>query len=164
LLGWPVAIEGDTIVAGASGDDFDEVLGQGSAYVYEKPDGGWADMNETAKLVASDGSEGDRLGVGLAISGNRIAVGASGADSGDAVDQGAVYVFERPAAGWSGVRREYTKIIAGDGESLDGFGYSISAAGDLLLVGAPDVAASRGAAYMFDVPAARLVWLPLAMN
>ena len=157
-------MEGDTIVAGAFGDDFGEVLDQGSAYVFEKPDGGWADMSESAKLVASDGSEGDGLGVGLAISGNRIAVGASGADIGDAVDQGAVYVFERPAAGWSGVRREYTKQIASDGASLDKFGYSISASEDLLLVGAPDWGASRGAAYMFNVPAPRLVWLPLAIH
>jgi hypothetical protein len=61
--------EGDVNI----GDNID----QGSAYVFVKPAGGWANMTETAKLTASDGAANDFFGNSVAISGDTVVVGAS---------------------------------------------------------------------------------------
>ena len=58
-FGISVAISGDTVVVGAASDDIGANLNQGSAYVFVKPAGGWADMTQTAKLTASDGAAND---------------------------------------------------------------------------------------------------------
>ena len=44
FFGNSVSINGSTMVIGASGDDIGANSGQGSAYVFEKPDGGWVDI------------------------------------------------------------------------------------------------------------------------
>ena len=74
-FGGSVTISGDTVVIGAAYDD-DNGDGSGSAYLFEKPAGGWADMTETAKLTASDGADGDYFGRSVSISGNTVIVGA----------------------------------------------------------------------------------------
>ena len=55
LLGFSVAISGDTVVAGAVIADGVHI-NQGAAYVFVKPGSGWASGTETAKLTASDGA------------------------------------------------------------------------------------------------------------
>ena len=70
-FGISVAIDGDTAVVGAYGDD-DNGLSSGSAYVFVKPGSGWANMTETAKLTASDGAAGDFFGRSGAISGDIV--------------------------------------------------------------------------------------------
>ena len=58
-FGYSLAVDGDTVLVGAYGDD--TVLGElgsGSAYVFDKPSGGWADGYETAKLTPSDRQPG----------------------------------------------------------------------------------------------------------
>ncbi len=57
LFGTAVAVNADTIVAGALRDFLGNGL-LGSAYVFEKPAEGWVDMTETVKLTASDGAQG----------------------------------------------------------------------------------------------------------
>jgi hypothetical protein len=83
-FGFSVAIDGDTVVVGADHDDIGGNGGQGSAYVFERPPGGWANMNESAKLTASDGEGDDHFGVSVAIDGDTLVVGADGS----------AYVFE----------------------------------------------------------------------
>jgi hypothetical protein len=55
-----------------------------------------------AKLTASDGLNSYQPGMGWAVSvsGNTVAVGASGAQIGKIVGVGAVYVFVKPRTGW----------------------------------------------------------------
>jgi hypothetical protein len=67
-----VAINGKTIVAGASGDNFNS----GAAYVFVRPGGGWLDMTETAKLTASDATGDDLFGAFVSIHGDTVVVGA----------------------------------------------------------------------------------------
>ncbi len=91
-FGRSVAIDGDTIVVGASGDD----SGTGSAFVFIKPATGWANSSgtEVAKLTAYFGSGsdgGDRFGRSVAIDGGTIVVGAYGDDG----DTGSAYVFTK---------------------------------------------------------------------
>ncbi|MBN1183598.1 MAG: T9SS type A sorting domain-containing protein [Bacteroidales bacterium] len=93
-LGCAVGISGDVIVVGAK--NFTSMTHQGAAYVYVKPGGGWANMNQTAKLLSSDIANADEFGTSVAISGDTIAVGAPGDDS-----YGAIYVFVKPGGGWA---------------------------------------------------------------
>ncbi len=73
-LGGPVAIEGDTIVAGAPGDDVGANVNQGSVYTFART--GAPARNQTAKLTATDGAAGDRFGRSVAIDGDTIVAGA----------------------------------------------------------------------------------------
>lgn len=94
-FGRSVAVDGDTVVAGADGDDVGSNFEQGSAYVFVRPVGGWSRLvQENAKLDASDGAGNDRFGGSIAVNGDTMVVGAPGADV-----AGAVYVFVRPAGG-----------------------------------------------------------------
>ena len=100
-LAGAVAIDGDTIAAGATADSIGPNWYQGSVYVFTKPDGGWSSATELAKLTASDGTSGDALGGRLVIDGDTIAAGARDSDVGTNDSQGSVYVFTRPTGGWS---------------------------------------------------------------
>ena len=75
-FGSAVAISGSTIVVTATAT----TGWQGAAYVYTEPASGWTgSMTQTAKLTASDGAKGDGFGGSVAIDGNTVVVGASGA-------------------------------------------------------------------------------------
>ncbi|MGH3083070.1 MAG: FG-GAP repeat protein [Gaiellaceae bacterium] len=60
-LGRSISVSGDTVGVGAPFDDTGANTDHGSAYVFVKPQTGWASATETAKLTASDGAAGDRL-------------------------------------------------------------------------------------------------------
>jgi hypothetical protein len=107
---------------------------------------------QRAKLTASDGAANDFFGISVALSGDTAVVGSYKSDVGSNVDQGAAYVFVKPASGWGGALLETAKLTASDGASLDWFGYSVSIAGDTIAVGAPN-AANDGAVYVFSRPA-----------
>ena len=80
-LGNSVAIDGDTIVAGAP--YYVTMTGViGAAVVYTMPLGGWRNETENAVLDASDGADQDQLGWSVAVSGNEIAAGAPGPPQG----------------------------------------------------------------------------------
>ena len=107
---------------------------------------------QQAKLTASDGAANDFFGISVAISGDTAVVGSYQSEVGSNVDQGAAYVFVKPASGWGGALTETAKLTASDGTSSDWFGYSVSIAGDTIAVGAPN-AANGGAVYVFSRPA-----------
>ena len=96
LLGLSVAIDGDTIVAGAPGDDVGANGDQGSVYTFART--GAAFRTETAKLTASDGAANDDLGRSVAIDGDTIVAGVRLDDIGANGDQGSVYTFARTGA------------------------------------------------------------------
>ena len=83
-----VAVRGDIIVAGAPSGAAGIPSGQGSAYVFVRPPGGWSGtLSEAEKLLADDGAGTDNLGSSVAVSGDSIVVGAPGSI------RGAAYVF-----------------------------------------------------------------------
>lgn len=93
LLGYTsVAIAGDTIVAGSPFDSVGSKASQGSAYVFQKPAGGWTTGTQTARLMLSGGSTRDWFGYSVAAVGDTVVVGASGKDVANE-NQGSVYVF-----------------------------------------------------------------------
>ena len=156
FFGLSVAIEGDTIVVGALGDFIGSNLNQGSAYVFQKPAGGWSGtLNETAKLTASDGASNDLFGSSVSISGDTIVAGAPG-PSGLSAHHGSAYVFVRPVEGWTGALSENAKLTASDGAPTDQFGFSVAISQHAVVIGAfhHDAVAivDRGAAYLFVRP------------
>jgi len=67
-----VDIWGANIIAGASGDDSD----RGSAYLFRRPESGWADMTETYKLTAPDRAISDFFGISVGVHDHNALVGA----------------------------------------------------------------------------------------
>ena len=68
LLGWSVAIDGDTLVAGAPNSQ--------EALVYVKPSSGWGDMNQVATLVQSKKQPRSNFAPAVSIRGDVIVVGS----------------------------------------------------------------------------------------
>lgn len=147
-FGRSVAIDGDTIVAGANAEFTGNT--NGAAYVFVKPSTGWTNMTETAKLTASDEEQFDLFGNSVAISGDTIAVGArnhpfSGSKS------GAAYVFVRPSTGWTSMTQT-AELTPSDGKH-DSLGDSLALQGSTLVAGASvAVGGGNGAAYVFVKP------------
>ena len=157
-FGWSVALDGNTAVIGAYGDDREadgedpELIDAGSAYVFTKPttSGGWADWDatndiEAAKLTASDAEESDQFGYSVAVDGDTIVVGAHlDGDGGD--ESGSVYVFTKPSGdnGWAnwnslsagGKGMLTTKLTAPGAEAGGHFGNSVAIDGNTIVVGA----------------------------
>jgi hypothetical protein len=152
-----ISADGTTIVAGSPhATGFSRGV-QGAAYVFVEPTTGWPwnGMNETAKLVASDGMNDDSFGSSVSISGGVIVVGAENAAIGSAHSQGAAYVFVEPSTGWSNTT-ETAKLTASDGQQDDHFGSAVSICKDTVAVGAPQASGTRnareGATYLYIKP------------
>ncbi len=148
FLGFSVAIDGDTIVAGAPIDDVGGNSGQGSVYTFART--GAAARTETAKLTASDGAADDHLGNSVAIDGDTIVAGAWSDAVGDNTWQGSVYTFARTGAA---ARAQTAKLTASDGAPYDALGSSVAIDGDTIVAGgyADDLGgnASQGSVYTF---------------
>jgi FG-GAP repeat protein len=155
FLGFSVAVAGDTVVAGADRDHVGANAFQGSAYVFQKPAAGWASATETAKLTASDGGLDDGLGFSVAAAGDTVVAGAHGDDVGANLEQGSVYVFEKPVAGWASAT-ETAKLTSSDGAPGDELGRSVTVSGDTVVAGAPfnrvGANALQGSAYVYQRP------------
>ena len=134
-FGNSVAISGNTIVVGAYVDDISNNTNQGSAYIFERNQGGVNNWGEVKKLVASDGADGDLFGWSVAISGNTVVVGVLWDDIGTNGQQGSAYIFSRNRGGsnaWGRVK----KLVASDGTDFDYFGRSVAISGNIVVVGA----------------------------
>jgi FG-GAP repeat len=157
LFGYSVAISGNVIVVGAPQATVNGNVYQGAAYVFVRPAGGWRDMTETAKLVASDGAAGDSFGQ-VAVSGRTALVGAPLAAVNGVLNQGAAYIFAEPPMGeWPSdhriVRTETAKLTASDGGPGVLFGSAVSISDDTTAVGALLGNEGIGEAYVFVKPA-----------
>ena len=157
-FGSSVAVDGNTVVVGASGDDGQsETLDfMGSAFVFVMPgSGGWVSTSTAAKLTASTRGDNDYFGRSVAIDGDSIVVGADEAENtvdGSQVKTGSGYVFTKPGTGWA-TDTETAKLTASDSAATDKFGYAVALDGDTVVVGAYGNDSSRGSAYVFTKPA-----------
>ena len=153
-FGYSVSISGDTIVVGAGRYDDANALDPGSAYVFVKPSGGWANATQTAQLAASDSAAGDWFGSSVSVSGDTIVVGAEGDDDGNLSNSGSAYVFVKPSGDWANATQT-AKLTASDSAARDEFGNSVSVSGSTVVIGAleGDVnGISSGSAYVFERP------------
>ena len=151
-FGHSVAVEYDTLVVGAQGDDSHK----GSAYVFTRPRSGWVSTSTAAKLTASDGEATDQFGKSVAVDYDTVVVGAH-SDDHDEIFSGAAYVFTKPADGWA-TTSTAAKLTASPVYGLEAFGFSVAVDGDTIVVGAPQEGEDgnldfSGAAYVFTKPA-----------
>ena len=152
-FGKSIAVDGDTVVVGAGGND-NNGSNAGSAYVFTKPANGWTTTSTAAKLTASDGADYDWFGESVAVDGDTVVVGAYG-DADNGTNTGSAYVFTKPAAGWTTTSSFAAKLTASDGTTNDWFGKSIAVDGDTVVVGAlldADNGRNSGSAYVFTKP------------
>jgi len=141
-FGVSVSIHGNYAFVGATHADIGVNTDAGAAYVFDGS-GGWSgNMNEIAKLTASDGATGDLFGVRNSIHEGCLIVGALGRNS----NQGAVYYFLNESGSWN----EKKIQTASDGASGDRFGISVSRHGDYSVVGAQGKNSYQGAAYIYS--------------
>lgn len=154
VFGFAVDIHGNVIVVGAYLDDTTGGADAGSAYVFEKPVGGWITMMETQKVTASDGVAFDRLGRDVKIANDVMLFLGTASSSGI---PGAVYRYTRTGGGWA----ETMQIVQSDGVGADRFGLGFDLSGDFLIVGAPEDdtgGTGSGSAYFFtDVTGINIV-------
>ena len=153
-LGFAVAISGTTAIAGAPLAKVGTNEEQGAAYVFTQPGGGWSNETQAAKLTASDGAKGNVLGYAVAASETTVFAGAPHAKIGTREEQGAAYVFTKPAGGWSS-ETQAAKLTASNGTPDAFLGASLAVSGTTVLVGAPDANIENGyegAAYVFAQP------------
>jgi hypothetical protein len=177
-FGFSVAIDDDTIVVGAYGEDSSATgvngnqadngaINSGAAYVFERTGTTWS---QQAYLKASNTGVADYFGYCVAVDGHTVVVGAMAEDSGatgvngnqaddSSSASGAVYVFTS-GGGWS--QQAYLK--ASNTGAGDFFGRSLALDDETLVVGAqgedsgaPGIngnqgdnsASNAGAAYVF---------------
>ncbi|MDJ0657441.1 MAG: hypothetical protein QNJ40_24985 [Xanthomonadales bacterium] len=141
-FGQRVDIDGDTLAIGSSAFNVQEFTSAGRAWVYRNVAGNWT-LQQT--LNTSSPGNNTAFGEDVAVSGDRVAVGATGG-AGDLTpgvsNDGSVYVFRRDIGGadqW-GLELE---LVPSQPQFINDFGRSVSLADDLLWAGADD------AAYLF---------------
>jgi len=154
-FGNAVAVDGDTMVVGASGEASgdgtqgdDQNFRAGAAYVFVRSGDTWV---QQAYLKAPVPDPEDQFGYAVAVSGDTIVVGAPREDSGatgvggdqtlnGAANAGAAYVFVRSGSSWS--LQAYLK--ASDTTAGDWFGSAVAVDDDTALVGAREADAPSG--------------------
>jgi hypothetical protein len=181
FFGVSIAVSGDTVVVGASGEDSgsqieSSILHSGAAYVFVRNAGVWTQQAylKGSNTEADYLSGGDSFAQSVAVSGDTVVVGAPGEASNttgvngnqsdnSATDAGAAYVFVRNAGVWT--QQAYLKASNTGGG--DEFGWSVAISGDTVVVGAhyeasnatggngnqsDNSAPGSGAAYVFLIP------------
>lgn len=139
-LGGSVAISGSIAIVGA---EHEESNGQdsGAAYLFDALTG-----MQLAKLVSNDIEAGDGFGTSVAIHNNLAIVGAP-RDDDLGMNSGSAYVFD------TNTGLQIAKLVASDGSSSDGFGWSVGTDGSTIIVGAAFADgqdSESGAAYLFN--------------
>lgn len=137
--GHAVTLQGNRVVIGAPFMLVDGAYAGGAVYVYTNTGGSWTE----AKFYASDVMPFTRFGYAVALSGDRLLVGADGANVNGNFSQGAAYLYEFVGGGWS----ETAKLVASDGGFGSSLGTSVALDGDNAIAGAPY--GDNGAAYVY---------------
>jgi len=146
FFGFSVSISGEYAIIGAPGDSIGTSY-QGSAYIFKRTGDVWT---QQAKLISSDGSNGDAFGTAVAIDGSYAVVGAPQNDVGVFTNRGSAYVFIRSGVTWT----QQWHLGPTGGVTNDNFGSSVDISGAYAIVGAPyddgPTSTNRGCAYIFS--------------
>ena len=142
FFGSSVAVDGDSIIVGAMGDNNKK----GAVYIFQKDidTGIW---EQTQKLFASDGLENDQFGESLSASSGYFVTGASLKDNAvGETNSGAAYVFKY-STDWY----EVDKLTGVDESDYEGnhFGESVYINGNHIIVGSPGARSDQGVADIF---------------
>lgn len=142
--GVSLALEGDTLLVGATRDD-DGGSDAGAVYAFEF-DGASGTFLETAKFVHSLAESGDRFGSSIALQGDLALVGAPGHSLG-----GAAITLSRQSGGPWSESRTTVPTEATNGNSA---GAAVALAGPVAAIGNPGaspIVFLDGAVYLTDV-------------
>lgn len=146
-FGDTIAVDGNTLVIGATWDDIGTGLNQGSAFIFEKEGDLWV---EKGKLTASSPQQNDYFGSDVEIAGATIYVGSSQRST-DGNSSGAVSIYHKPATGWQAVQPAQELRYPNSGY----FGGKIQAIGNSLYIASPyqDVNgnANQGAIHVYHL-------------
>ncbi len=141
-LGFSVAVDGDTVIAGAPRSD-DNGNESGSAYIFRDNGTAWA---EEAKLTAGDASFGRNYGWSVSIEAESVAVGSPADNFGSGT--GDAYIVTRSGTTWT----EISQLTAADAAAEDRFGWATAIDGNTVVIGAygnDDDGLNSGSAYVF---------------
>jgi uncharacterized repeat protein (TIGR01451 family) len=144
-LGHSIARDGTTMVVGAIGTEVSGHAAAGSAHVFVESAGTWS---EQQMLTAASPGTNDWFGVGAAISGDVIAIGASGWDFFSLLNAGNAIIFQRSGSLWS-----QTQVLIGLPVKVNArFGDDVAATPDGFVVAAcyeDYLPAGLGAVYFY---------------
>ena len=158
FFGNSVSISDNYAIVGAYQEDISTsyTTNEGAAYIFTNNLDSWTQLQ---KIVSSDRASADFFGISVSISGDYIIIGAHyesedvlGANS--LSNAGSAYLFKNNAGTWSQVQ----KIVAGDRDTYDQFGVSVSISGDYAIIGAQtedhdvsgtNLLSNAGSAYIF---------------
>ena len=162
-FGWSVAVDGDTLVVGATNGriwdaNYNRYFYSGTAYVFERSASGWSTVHQVAKLYPEDYIYSESFGFSVAIDGNFIVVGAPDTHKPYSASPGAAYLFMETSEGWKQIKK-LTELSPAEGDAPR-FGLSVDIDGDLIVVGAPmedlfyegNWHDEQGSAYVFQIP------------
>lgn len=141
-FGYALAIDGDTIIVGAPGDD-EVAMDAGAVYLFKRSGSSWT---EQTKLVPTPGGASGFFGAGVALSKTTALVGAW--DDGSAKIAGLVFAYISDGTTWT---LEAT-LVPTDPHPEDIFGYSLGLSNNTAIIGAKGADAKgtdSGAAYIF---------------
>jgi hypothetical protein len=143
-FGRTVAVDGDTAVVGAQGD---QQLGEGAGavYVFVRSGAGWQPHPLTPKLASSSGSDQAGFGQSLALSGTALIVGAELRST----SAGTAYIFRRATSAASSAWTQEQQLSVPGVTAGDLLAVSVALSGDTAVVGAPGDSGDSGAAYVF---------------
>lgn len=155
-FGSSVSLSGDTLAVGALGEDSAQTtitngtsassdnlsLGSGAVYIYKRTGVNWT---QEAYIKASNSNTNDNFGASVSISGETLAVGATGEDNNQSIitngssapygtgssNSGAIYIYKRLGTSWT--QEAYIKTT--NNGAGDIIGNNVSLSGDNLAVG-----------------------------
>ncbi len=128
------------------------VLGYGyndSVEVWRRAGGKGTAFNLVNTLLAADDPPRNRFGTSLALSDNRLIVGAPNDTRGSLDSAGAAYVYRLTGAAWAWVPE--VKVMANPAQYGDFFGDSVALSGNTLMMLAPGYDPS-GTVYTYQLP------------
>lgn len=149
-FGWDLKISGDNLVVGAFLND-DAGTSSGSAYIFNRNQGGTNNWGQVRKIVASDAVANDQFGSSVAINNDNVIVGSQSDDNANGNAAGGAYIFNRNQGGtnnWGQVR----KLTGSSTIANNLFGIDVSIYNDKAIVSAaPSTSNSvRERCYVFN--------------
>ncbi len=141
-FGATVALDGDTVAVGASGEESATNFDSGAVYIYIRDGFEWVPQQTILDDVNANGLF---FGEALALDGDTLAISSYYRDD----SAGAVYVYTRTAGVWS----LQAELTAADRAMNDLFGVSVALDGDTLAISAQGAdtpnGVDSGAVYIF---------------
>jgi NAD dependent epimerase/dehydratase family enzyme len=114
-FGFSVSVSGTTGIVGAHLDDIGTNADQGSAYIFRNLDTASGTINQSVKIIASNGATSDRFGVSVSLDGDRFVIGSYFRDVGTNTNQGVAY--------FGHVRTFTIANLGSDSTSTDGLSF-----------------------------------------